>query len=73
MLTNTEIKNLKPKDKPYKVTDGGGLFILIQPTGGKLWRYKYRFLGKRKVTGSWGIPAYQPGRRQGSAITRPKS
>jgi integrase len=47
-LTDTKLKNAKPANKPYKLTDGGGLFILIQPTGGKLWRYKYRFAGKEK-------------------------
>jgi Arm DNA-binding domain len=47
-LTDAKLKNAKPADKPYKLTDGGGLFILIQPTGGKLWRYKYRFAGKEK-------------------------
>lgn len=48
-LTDLAIRNAKPKAKAYKITDGGGLFIQIQPNGGKWWRYKYRFLGKQKL------------------------
>ncbi|MFX1763299.1 integrase arm-type DNA-binding domain-containing protein [Paraburkholderia sp. A1RI-2L] len=48
-LTDTTIRNAKPDDKPRKLFDGGGLFLLIAPTGGKLWRLKYRFDGKEKL------------------------
>ena len=41
-LTNTKIKNAKPKDKDYKLFDGGGLFLLITKRGTKLWRLKYK-------------------------------
>ncbi len=41
-LTAVQVKNAKPQDKPYKLYDGGGLFLLITPAGGKLWRLKYR-------------------------------
>ncbi|UAB77921.1 tyrosine-type recombinase/integrase [Erythrobacter sp. SCSIO 43205] len=44
-LTITRLKSLKPKAKPYKVTDGRGLYIEITPSGSKLWRFRYR-LGK---------------------------
>lgn len=47
-LTATEIKNAKPKEKKYKLSDGRGLSLLIQPNGSKLWRLKYRFNGKEK-------------------------
>jgi len=47
-LTATEIKNAKPKEKKYKLSDGRGLYLLIQPNGSKLWRLKYRFNGKEK-------------------------
>lgn len=47
-LTDTTIRNAKPKDKPYKLADGGGLYIEIAPSGGKLWRLKYRYAGKEK-------------------------
>ena len=42
-LTDTEIRRSKPADRPYKLFDGGGLHLLIKPTGGRLWRWKYRF------------------------------
>lgn len=48
-LTNTAILNAKPKVKPYKMSDGGGLFLWVQPSGSKWWRYKYRFGGKEKL------------------------
>ena len=48
-LTDTGIKNAKPGAKPAKLFDGGGLFLLIAPTGGKLWRLKYRFWGREKT------------------------
>ncbi|WP_298305660.1 integrase arm-type DNA-binding domain-containing protein [uncultured Erythrobacter sp.] len=44
-LTITRLKSLKPKARPYKVTDGRGLYVEITPSGGKLWRFRYR-LGK---------------------------
>lgn len=47
-LTDTAIRNLQPKDKPFKVFDERGLHILVMPTGGKWWRFKYRFNGKDK-------------------------
>ena len=45
-LDNTQIKNAKPKEKEYKLFDGGGLYILIKPNGSKGWRLKYLFEGK---------------------------
>ena len=48
-LTNTACNNAKPKQKPYKLADGGGLYLLINPNGSKYWRLKYRYLGKEKV------------------------
>ncbi|MEL1249077.1 tyrosine-type recombinase/integrase [Aurantiacibacter gilvus] len=47
-LTDTSIRNAKPGDKPKKLFDERGLFLLVQPSGGKLWRLKYRYLGKEK-------------------------
>lgn len=49
MLTNTAVKNAKPKEKPYKLTDGDGLYLLISPNGGKYWRFKYRHVGQEKL------------------------
>jgi len=45
-LTDKQIKNAKPKEKKYKLYDGGGLFLLLTPQGGKLWRLKYRLHNK---------------------------
>lgn len=47
-LTDTAIRTTKPTEKPQKLADGGGLFLLINPKGGKWWRLKYRFEGKEK-------------------------
>ncbi|MFT0170957.1 tyrosine-type recombinase/integrase [Paraburkholderia mimosarum] len=55
-LTDTTIRNAKPGDKPLKLFDGGGLFLLIAPTGGKLWRLKYRFDGKEKLLALGAYP-----------------
>ncbi|MGF6610761.1 putative nucleotidyltransferase [Paraburkholderia sp. WSM4175] len=48
-LTDTAIKNTKAAEKPNKLFDGGGLFLLITPAGQKYWRQKYRFGGKEKL------------------------
>ena len=48
-LTVMQIKSAKPKDKEYKIWDGLGLFLLVKPSGSKLWRRKYRFEGKEKL------------------------
>jgi len=45
-LTDLAIKGAKPREKAYKLSDSGGLYIEIAPSGGKWWRYKYRFEGK---------------------------
>lgn len=47
-LNELKIKSLKPKSKPYKATDGHGLYLEVMPNGSKYWRMNYRFLGKQK-------------------------
>ena len=47
-LTDATITKAKPKEKKYKLYDGGGLFLLVMPTGAKRWRLKYRFDAKEK-------------------------
>lgn len=47
-LSDTTIRNARPQDKQYKLHDEGGLFLIVRPTGGKLWRLKYRFQGKEQ-------------------------
>jgi len=48
-LTDTRIRNAKPKSKPYKLSDGGGLYVLTMPSGARYWRMDYRFGGKRRT------------------------
>lgn len=47
-LTDTKVRTIKSAEKPLILFDGGGLFLLVTPTGGKLWNFKYRFAGKEK-------------------------
>ena len=47
-LTDLAIKQAKSKIKQYKLSDGGGLYLLVHPNGSKYWRLDYRFAGKRK-------------------------
>lgn len=55
-LTDTAIKKAKPNPKPTTLFDGGGLFLLVTPSGGKLWRFKYRFAGKEKLLSFGSYP-----------------
>lgn len=48
-LTAIQIKSAKATDKPQKMSDGGGLYLLVQPNGAKYWRLAYRFAGKQKT------------------------
>ena len=45
-LTDIAIRSAKPQAKPFKLFDSGGLHLIVTPTGGKWWRWKYRFGGK---------------------------
>jgi len=47
-LTNFKCEKAKPDTKPYRILDHRGLYLLVTPAGGKLWRWKYRFDGKQK-------------------------
>jgi len=47
-LTDTAARNAKPREKPYKLSDGHGLYLQVEPSGSKLWRLKYRFNDKEK-------------------------
>ena len=49
MLTVAQIRGLKPKDKPYKKSDGRGLYIIVNPNGSRWWRFKYQFGGREKL------------------------
>lgn len=56
-LTDVAIRNAKPATKAYKLSDAGGLYLLITPAGGKLWRLKFRVAGKEKLLSFGGWPA----------------
>jgi hypothetical protein len=49
MLTDVKIRKAKAADKPYKLTDGGGLHVYVTPAGGKLWRLRYELERKEKL------------------------
>jgi len=56
-LTDTAIRNAKPRDREYKLSDSGGLYLLITPAGGKLWRLKFRIDGREKKLAVGSYPA----------------
>lgn len=51
------VRTAKPEAKSYKLADGLGMYLLVQPTGSKLWRMKYCFGGKAKVLALGQYPA----------------
>lgn len=56
-LTITAIKAAKPREKPWKLFDGRGLYLDVRPNGGQWWRFKYRFGGKEKLLSLGTFPA----------------
>ena len=48
MLTDGKVRGVKPHAKPYKLTDANRLYLLVTPSGGKLWRWNYDYDGKQK-------------------------
>ena len=56
MLTETAIRSAKPREKPYKLFDERGLYLLVAPTGGRLWRFRYRHGGKEKLLAVGAYP-----------------
>jgi len=55
-LTNTAVKGAKPRDRSYKLYDERGLFLSIEPSGAKLWRFKYRYADKEKKLALGSFP-----------------
>src|SRR5271156_5416382 len=55
-LTHFDIRNTKPAHKPFKLSDGGGLFLLVQPNGSMLWRLKDRLFGKERALSFGAYP-----------------
>ena len=72
MLTDAKIRTAKPSHRPLKLSDGGGLHLLIQPHGSKLWRASYRFGGKQRTLALGIYPAVglQKAREQRDAAKR---
>lgn len=48
-LTDVKVRTAKPLDKPYKLADGGGLYLLVNANGSRYWRMKYRVMGREKL------------------------
>lgn len=55
-IKELQVRSATPRDKPYKLADGEGLFLLVKPNGAKLWRMKYRFAGKEKLLSFGSYP-----------------
>jgi integrase len=55
-LSDAKVRNARPKGKDYKLADGGGLYLMVSSTGGKLWRFKYRYGGKEKLLSLGAYP-----------------
>lgn len=56
MLTDQAIRSTRPRVKPYKLADGEGLTLLVNPNGSKLWRFRYRVDGREKMLGFGSYP-----------------
>ena len=56
MLTVFAIEKARPRDKPYKLSDGSGLHLLVESNGSKLWRFRYRFDRKEKMMSLGSFP-----------------
>lgn len=56
-LSDATCRGLKPKGRPYKTSDSGGLYVLVQPNGSRLWRLAYRFEKKQKTLAFGAYPA----------------
>lgn len=66
-LTDTQIRNAKPKAKPFRLSDGNGLHVEVRPTGAKYWRYRYRIDGKENMFAA-GEYVQPPARESASQI-----
>jgi integrase len=55
-LTEIAIRNAKPREKPFKLTDADGMFLLVNPNGSRLWRLKYRVDGREKLLALGAYP-----------------
>jgi len=71
-LPDTKFRNAKAKDKPYKVFDEQGLFLIVQPTGARWWRQRYRWAGKEQTLslGTYPDVGLADAREKGAAIRK---
>lgn len=72
MLTDKKIRNLENRDRPYKETDSGGMYLLVNPNGSRLWRFDYQLDGKR---GTVALGVYQRagGERGGMSLAEARA
>ena len=71
MLTDVKVRTAKPSPKPYKLRDAQGLYIEVSPSGGKLWRLKYRLAGKEKLLALGRYPETSLARAREAPATKP--
>ncbi len=58
-LTDAKLRSAKADEKPYKISDSGGLYLLVKPNGSRLWRWKYRIAGKENHYAIGEYPAVE--------------
>jgi integrase len=71
-LSDVKIRNEKPTGRPKRLWDSGGLYVEVSPSGGKLWRFKYRFGGKEKLLafGKWNAVSLAEAREKRDAAKK---
>lgn len=71
-LNDAKIRSLKPTDKPFKVSDSHGLYLLVKPGGSRLWYLKYRINGKesRIALGAYPAVSLSDARQQREGIRK---
>src|SRR3982750_2994430 len=67
-LSDAKVRSAKPGAKPYKLYDGGGLFLLVQPNGSRYWRLKYRWGGQKKLVAIGAFPEHGPSEAPAKAL-----
>ncbi|MGZ9104992.1 MAG: Arm DNA-binding domain-containing protein, partial [Rhodoplanes sp.] len=72
-LTDAKIRNRSPSEKPVKLTDAGGLYLEIRPSGSKLWGYRYRIAGRENVYAIGEFCLAPSGESDADAINRKAS
>jgi len=70
VLTDSALRGLRPREAPFKVTDGGGLYVLVMPNGARYWRYNYVLRGKAKTLALGQLPGNKAERGARSAPSR---